>query len=68
VQLSTTIKYRIDSLDTDGAAAEYPRWSFVGVDRPNNRVRFVGPNDEGRLFPLDRLVEIDLGHLHYESP
>jgi hypothetical protein len=64
VRLTTTIQYRIDGLDIDGtAAAEYPRWSYIGVDRPNNRIRFVGPNDEGVFLSLDRLVEIDLGHL-----
>jgi hypothetical protein len=64
VQFSQQITYRIDGVEGPGEApAEYGRWHFIGVHE--GVARFVDHRAEALMLSVDRLVEVDHGHLCY---
>jgi hypothetical protein len=61
--LTQAIQYRIDGADRPGVApAEYPRWSYIG--HLDGEVRFHD-GCTGMTLALDRLTEVERGHLVY---
>jgi hypothetical protein len=67
MQFSQQITYRIDGVEDPGEApAEYGRWSYIGT--LDGVARFLDHQAQAVMLEVERLAEVDHGHLRYVSP
>jgi hypothetical protein len=62
--LTQAIVYRIDGIP-DVLDAEYGRWHYIGT--LEDEARFVDPQGMAVTLEVDRLTEVERGHLVYKS-